>query len=352
MNRPQRTAPPTSAQRPYFLGVDVGGTGIKVGLVDDAGQTLEFATLETHESEGPEAAMRRVAELLDRFVSQLGLRREDVLGIGLGAPGPMDAATGMLIAPPQLPHWFDFNLRDCLAGLTGVPVAFINDANAAAFGEYWLGGGESANSMVLITLGTGVGGGILSDGQMIHGANSFGGEFGHLVVDSAEDARLCAWGGGRGQLEAYASASAVALRTRQRLDEGVASSLQELTAGQVTPLDVYRAALQGDWLSLEIIDETARWLGVGVTTIVHVVDPGVVVIGGAMTFGGRDCVIGRRFLAGVVEEFRRRTFDNVFRGTRIGFAKLGSDAGYLGAAGYARQRFGADSTAEAVRDSL
>ncbi len=351
MNRPQSTAPSTSPKRPYFLGVDVGGTGIKVGLVDDAGQTLDFAPLETHESEGPEAAMRRVAELLDRFVNRLGIRRDDVSGIGLGAPGPMDAATGMLIAPPQLPHWFDFNLRDCLAGLTGVPVAFINDANAAAFGEYWLGGGESARSMVLITLGTGVGGGILADGQMIHGTNSFGGEFGHLIVDSAADARLCAWGGGRGQLEAYASAAAVALRTRQRLDEGAASSLADLRR-ELTPLDVYRAALGGDWLSLEIIDEAARWLGVGVTTIVHVLDPGVVVIGGAMTFGGRDCAIGRRFLAGVAEEFRRRTFENVFRGTRIGFAKLGSDAGYLGAAGYARQRFSADSSAGSGRDSL
>jgi glucokinase len=107
---------------------------------------------------------------------------------------------------------------------------------------------------------------------------------------------------------------------------------------ELTTLDVYRAALDDDTLALEVIDEAARWLGIGITTIVHVLDPGVVVIGGAMTFGGQECSVGRRFLAAAVEEFRQHTFENVFRGTTIAFAKLGADAGYLGAAGYARQQ--------------
>jgi glucokinase len=327
----------SATRPPYFLGVDVGGTGIKIGLVDDDGTTLAYETLPTRESEGPTAAMRRVAAVLNQFISQLSIAPTDVAAIGIGAPGPMDLATGLLVQPPQLPNWWDFNLRDCLAELTRRPVSLNNDANAAAFGEYWLGSGKSASSMVLLTLGTGVGGGIISDGRLLNGANSFGGEFGHLMIDPSPEARLCAWGGGRGQFEAYASASAVAIRTRQRLDEGV-GGLLSLVDGEVTPLDVFHAAEQNDALALEIIDEAARWLGIGITTIVHVLDPGMVVIGGAMTFGGDQSSVGRRFLDRIRQEFRQHTFDNVFAGTSIDFAQLGADAGYLGAAGYARSQ--------------
>jgi glucokinase len=194
--------------------------------------------------------------------------------------------------------------------------------------------------MLLLTLGTGVGGGIIVDGELVNGANSFGGECGHIVVDPSPDARLCVWGGGRGQLEAYASASAVVARTQERLESGASSELRQCLIGsdqQLTAKRVYEAAERGDGLALEIVDETARWLGIGVTTFVHTLDPGSVVLGGAMNFGGESSAVGRRFLSGVVAEFQQRTFDNVFAGTKIGFASLGGDAGYLGAAGYARK---------------
>jgi glucokinase len=252
----------------------------------------------------------------------------------------MDLPRGLLVAPPQLPSWWDFPIRDAVAQLLDRPVSFLNDANAAAFGEFWLGSGRCDNSMVLLTLGTGVGGGIIIEGEMVNGTNSFGSECGHIVVNPAPDARLCVWGGGRGQLEAYASASAVVQRTRQLLTEGATSSLSGCLGGsdqELTAKRVYEAAASGDSLALEMVDETARWLGVGVTTLVHTLDPGSVVLGGAMNFGGSGSPIGNRFLQGVVEEFRSRTFDNVFAGTTIKFATLGADAGYLGAAGYARK---------------
>ena len=338
MNQPVSATPISEAKRPFFYGVDVGGTAIKVGLVDDAGRVLAFLSLPTDEPAGAQAAMQRVAAALTNFCDSLEINVREVSAVGLGAPGPMDLAAGTLVAPPQLPSWWGVNLRDVLAELTGLPVAFTNDANAAAYGEYWLGTGEAADSMVLLTLGTGVGSGIILDGRLLGGANSFAGEVGHLVVDSSPHARLCAWGGGQGQFEAYASAAAVALRTRERLDAGAVSSLSG-RGEQVTALDVYQAARDEDALALEIVDETARWLGVGITTIVHVLDPGMVVIGGAMTFGGQNDAVGERFLAAAVAEFRRRKLENVFAGTTIGFAKLGADAGYLGAAGYARQRW-------------
>lgn len=337
MSQSVRITSKAAAQLPYFLGVDVGGTGIKIGLVDNIGNTLAFETLPTNEAEGPKAAMRRVAKILQQFVDHLSIDLADVAAIGLGAPGPMDLAAGILVEPPQLPSWWNFNIRDCLAELTQRPVSLNNDANAAAYGEFWLGSGKSASSMVLLTLGTGVGGGIISEGRLINGTNSFGGEFGHLMIDPSPTARLCAWGGGRGQFEAYASASAVAIRTRQRLSEGAVSSLSKVD-GEVTPLDVFHAAEKGDDLAIDIIEESARWLGIGITTIVHVLDPGMVVIGGAMTFGGAASPVGRHFLATMRQEFRQHTFDHVFEGTSIDFAALGADAGYLGAAGYARHQ--------------
>jgi glucokinase len=342
MSETPELIPIDKATKPLFWGVDIGGTGIKIGLVDDKGKTLAYEKLPTREPEGPTAAMQRVAAVLLDFDEQLGLGDGDVAGIGLGAPGPMDLPNGTLVAPPQLPTWWGYPIRDSLSRLAGLPVAFVNDANAAAYGEFWLGTGEKATSMVLLTLGTGVGGGIIVEGELVNGVNSFGSECGHIVVDPSPTAQLCAWGGGRGQLEAYASASGVVMRTRQRLTEGKSSSLSGLLGGgdnELTALRVYEAAVAGDALALEVVDDTARWLGIGITTLVHTMDPGVIVLGGAMDFGGPGTKVGERFLNAIREEFKRRTFENVYQGTTIEFAKLGPDAGYLGAAGYARKLF-------------
>ncbi len=329
----------SDAKAPLYWGVDVGGTSIKIGLVDDAGQTLFFDQLPTRESEGPTAAMQRCADLIQSVEKNLNVA-DQIARIGLGAPGPMDLPRGYLVAPPQLPSWWDFPIRQTLSDLLGHPVSFLNDANAAAYGEFWLGSGREESSMILLTLGTGVGGGVIVDGELVNGVNSFGSECGHIIVDSSDDAQLCTWGGGRGQLEAYASASGVVQRTRQRLTEGAESSLAGLLGGgnsELTAKKVYEAAIKNDALALEIIDETARWLGIGITTLVHTLDPGSIVLGGAMNFGGPDCPIGQHFLHRISEEFRVRTFENVFAGTTITFATLASDAGYLGVAGYARK---------------
>lgn len=337
--RPGSLTEPAGATPPYFWGIDVGGTGIKLGLVDDVGRTLAYESLPTREAEGPRAAVRRIAEVIAATESRLGLPQPS-RRCGIGAPGPMDLSTGDLIAPPQLPSWANFPLRDAVAEAADRPVSFLNDASAAAYGEYWLGGGRDAGSMVMLTLGTGVGGGIIIEGELVHGTNSFASECGHMIVDPHPTAELCGWGGGRGQLEAYASATGVVRRLRQRLAAGEASRLGGDDPESITAKRVYEAAVDGDDLANSVIDETAIWLGVGVATLVHVIDPGRIVLGGAMNFGGSHCPVGRRFLNGVVEEFRRRTFDNVFAGTQITFAELGSDAGYLGAAGYARREAG------------
>jgi glucokinase len=219
-----------------------------------------------------------------------------------------------------------------------MPVSYANDANAAAFGEFWVGTGKVHDSMVLLTLGTGVGGGVIIDNELIVGQNSFGGECGHMIIDPSPNARLCAWGGGRGHLEAYASASGVTARAREELRAGahsiLASDIEKITAKKI-----YEAAEQGDAWSLSFIEQTGGYLAIGITSMVHMVDPGLVVLGGAMNFGGPNSKTGQRFLESVRNGFRERTFQNVKAGTTIEFASLGADAGYIGAAGIARSDY-------------
>lgn len=328
------------AEAPFYWGIDVGGTGIKIGLVDSAGRTLAYEKIPTRESEGPEPAVEGIAQLTKRFESELGVAADQIPQIGLGAPGPMDLQRGYLVAPPQLPSWWNFPICEKISKALDRPVSFLNDANAAAYGEFWLGSGRDADSMALLTLGTGVGAGIIVHGQLVNGVNSFGSEVGHIIVDPSPTAQLCVWGGGRGHLEAYASASGVVQRTHQRLTEGAKSSLSGLLGGsdrELTAKKVYEAACDDDELALEIVDDTGKWLGTGITSLVHMVDPGMIVLGGAMNFGGPESPIGQRFLDRIRAEFKNRTFDNVFEGTTIKFAEMGPDAGYLGVAGYARK---------------
>ncbi len=334
----QPILPVVNAESPFYLGIDVGGTGIKIGVVDDEGKTLGFDAIPTEEPLGPSDAMQRVSASASALLASIGLSCKNIVRVGLGTPGSQDISKGMLIEPPNHPHWHHFPIVKCLEDAIGITVSFANDANAAAFGEFWVGTGKVYSSMVLLTLGTGVGGGIIIDNQLVVGHNSFGGECGHMIIDPRPDARLCVWGGGRGHLEAYASASAVAQRAKEELVAGAISSLQKEVETLTTKM-IYQAAILGDAFSLKIIDETADYLALGIATIVHTLDPGLIVLGGAMNFGGTQSPIGTRFLKRIEQTFRQRSFEYVANGTKIEFASLGGDAGYLGAAGIARMEF-------------
>ena len=282
--------------------------------------------------------MQRTHAAIEGLLQSQAVSWDVVAGVGLGTPGSMDIPNGMILEPPNMPHWRYFPLRDELGALCQKPMAFANDANAAAFGEYWIGGGREHDSMVMFTLGTGVGGGIILNGVSLDGKNSFGSELGHILIDHSDEARVCVWGGGQGQLEAYASAPAVVARMQEALDAGRTSSLVERIGSgeQLTTLMMAEEAEKGDELSLEIVLQTARFLGVGIVTVVHTVDPGSVILGGAMDFGGHETEVGRRFLAAIRHEFHERAYHVVRDVTEIDFAQLGGDAGYIGAAGLAR----------------
>jgi len=332
--------PADQARRPLFVGVDVGGTSIKIGLVDDDGRTVSQSQIATQEQRGAADAVARIHARIDNALHTAGVGWDEVATIGLGTPGSMDIPKGLILEPPNMPHWRDFPIRDRLASLCQKPVSFANDANAAAFGEYWIGSGRDFGSMVMVTLGTGVGGGIILGGVSLDGEHSFGSELGHVMIDQREDARLCVWGGGRGQLEAYASASAVTARAQAALDAGGESAVTaRIEAGEeLSPLMLAEEANKGDAFSETIILETARHLSVGIVNVVHTVDPGIVIVGGAMNFGGNSWAIGRKFMARLREEFQSLAY-GVVQQTPIEYASLGSHAGYIGAAGIARAAY-------------
>ncbi|MCA9213775.1 MAG: ROK family protein, partial [Planctomycetales bacterium] len=191
----------TATTPPLFVGVDVGGTNIKFGLVDDVGKPLAKHHIPTQQEKGPEDAMQRCTDVMHRLVADAGFDFAEVAAVGLATPGTMDLDNGILLQPHNLPEWWEFPIRDCLRKLCKKPVEFANDANAAAFGEYWIGSGADYASIALFTLGTGVGGGVIVGDMTLVGEHSAGSELGHTVIDYNSTARLCGCGQ-RGHLEA------------------------------------------------------------------------------------------------------------------------------------------------------
>jgi glucokinase len=237
---------PAAAQPPLFLGIDVGGTNIKLGLVDDAGQTIGSLSIPTEQSRGAEDGCARIAQAVDQLVAQAGARRADVVRAGLVTPGPIDVPRGMVLRPGNIPGWWDFPIRERASHHLGVPVTFNNDANAAAYGEFWRGAGAKFESMILLTLGTGVGGGIIIGDMLIDGVHNCGGECGHILVDPSDDAPRDSLGKS-GSLESYCNASALVARVAAALAAGERSVLAELPQGtELTPLVIAKAAEEGD----------------------------------------------------------------------------------------------------------
>lgn len=334
---PPKIIPIQAAKPPYYVGLDVGGTNIKIGLVDDAGQTLAYHTMPTEQDKGAEDACGRMGRVFADLIVQAGIAKSDVARAGIATPGPMDVRAGMILRPGNLPGWWDFPIRERLTAHLNLPVTFANDANAAAYGEFWLGAGAGCDSLVLLTLGTGIGGGIIVRDTLVDGAHSCGGECGHILVNPAKDAWQDSLGKS-GSLEAYACAGAVVRRATDALGASEASSLarRHRTGEPITPIMVAEEATRGDALARNAVMETAYWLALGIVTFVHTIDPDAVVLGGAMNFGGPTSPLGREFLQKISDEVRPRLLEPLRDALKIEFATLGGDAGYIGAAGLAR----------------
>ncbi|MDX1945285.1 MAG: ROK family protein [Pirellulaceae bacterium] len=334
---PTLTTTAVAARRPLFLGFDVGGTNIKLGVVDDQGHSVAHTKIPTREEQGPREAVRRAKVAVEEMLAGIGLGMHDLAAIGLATPGTMDIPRGMFLQPHNLPHWHYFPIKQEVADVFGLPTTYANDANAAAYGEFWVGTGQKFHSIVLLTLGTGVGGGIIIGDLSVDGENSHGSECGHIIVDNSPTARMCGCGQ-PGHLEAYCSATALVKRTHELLAGGRASSLtgRITDATPLTALMISQEADRGDALASEVIFELGTWLGLGCVTLMHTIDPGAMILGGAVNFGGTKDPIGNRFIEHVRSVVRKHAFPILAQRTVIEFADLGGDAGYIGAAGIAR----------------
>lgn len=330
----------TEEDRPYFIGVDLGGTSVTIGILDYAGHSREPVQIPTMGEKGPDNAMKRIAETIDELLQKTKIDRSSIARVGLATPGTMDIEAGMLLCPSNLPSWHNYPIRKSLTDKCGFPVTYAHDASAAAFGEYWLGAGKEEAGLVIMTLGTGIGCGIILHGRVWDGIHCHGGECGHLLIDTSENARWCNCGQ-QGHLEAYASATGVIKRTMEMVQAGLNTSLSQrvhsVEQRAEIPKILYEEASDGDPLAIKIVDDTALYIAYGLVSLVHTIDPSCILLGGAMTFGGKKTNLGKKFIKTIQHEFQKRTFRHLAETIRIDYAELGPDAGYIGACGLARQ---------------
>lgn len=298
----------------YYIGVDVGGTTIKMGLFSDTGELLEKWEIPTRLDNHGENILPDVVESMEQKRAERG---GNIRGIGVGIPGPV-TDDGVVLKCANL-GWDVFSVKNTLAGLTGVGnVKVGNDANIAALGEMWKGGGRGYDSIVMVTLGTGVGGGIIHKGKILTGSRGAGGEIGHMKVEM-EETETCGCGC-RGCLEQYASATGVVRLAKKYMRE------DSCLAGkrQITAKMVFDGAKAGDEYCLEIVEKFGRYLGVALSNVAHVADPEAFVIGGGVSKAGQ-------IILDVVQKYYDENSMYALKNKDFHLAELGNDAGIYGA---------------------
>ncbi|QDU61090.1 Glucokinase [Planctomycetes bacterium Pan216] len=321
------------AIRPFYLGIDIRGASAHAGVVDDTGKAIGSVANPTHAERGSEQGVLQICRTAREAVMASALTLDDIEAVGICCRGPLDLTEQILLSPPNLPGWLNLPLPQLVGEQLGVRAVLQNDANAVAFAEHWVGAGQGANSLALFTLGSSIGCGILLRGQLLEGAHSHAGEAGHLRIALEQPRRNTT--GLFGSLEAYASATAMVDRTREALVAGESSELLDATdrGEKLTAAFIFERATAGDALCERIVDETAFYLAVGAVNVMHLVDPEVVLFSGAMTDAGPG------FLEKIRSCVRENALPILADATRIDYASLGSDAGFIGAAGCARKIF-------------
>ncbi len=313
----------------YVVGVDLGGTNIVVGTVaEDGSQILGVRSEATRPEEGADAVVSRIVRLARESIAEAGqvggVRADRISGVGIGSPGPLDRKRGVVIVTPNL-GWKNFPLRQRVGEALGLPATLDNDANCAVFGEWWVGAGRGSRHLVGITIGTGIGGGIVIDGQLYHGAADTAGEIGHTTIDSTGRRCKC---GNYGCLEAYTSGPNIAARAVEGIEAGAVTRLPDYVGGdlaRITAQTVYEAAHDGDEYALEVVRDTAKILGAGVANLLNIFNPDTVVILGGVTLAGDKLFTPLR------AEVSRRAFKPAVESCRIVPGALPGTAGVWGA---------------------
>lgn len=330
----------TSAKEQYIVGVDLGGTNIVAGaMTADGSRHLAMRSIPTNSFVGDEGVADRIVGLVEGVIldsmEQTDCARRDFIGIGVGAPGPLDRERGIVLVAPNL-GWKDFPLAQRIQKRLNLPTTLDNDANCATFGEWWQGAARGGRNVVGITIGTGIGGGLIINGALYHGSSDMAGEIGHTTIDL--NGRHCKCGN-YGCLEAYASAPAIATRAREVLvrEEGESAipAMVEGNFDNITARIVYDAAKLGDPIASEIVRDTARYLGAGVANLLNIFNPDIVVLAGGVAEAGDALFVPLR------AEVRRRAFSPAVNAMKIVPGSLPGTAGVVGAvASFKQQHLG------------
>ncbi len=303
----------------YCFGVDLGGTTVKLGLFEESGTLIDKWEIVTNTKNEGEAILPDISKTISDKMEERNIEKMDVIGVGMGVPAPV-TAEGTVKGSANL-GWKYKEVKKEMESLLGFKVSVGNDANVAALGEMWKGGGSGEKNMIMVTLGTGVGGGIIFDGHIAIGNNGAGGEIGHICVNY-EETEVCGCGN-RGCLEQYASATGIVRLAKKKLETEIRPT--KLTKETVTAKDVFDSVKEGDPVAKEIAEEFGQYLGYALANICTLLDPAVIVIGGGVSKAGE-----------VLLEFVEKAFqERVFfanKNVKFALAKLGNDAGIYGAA--------------------
>ncbi len=308
------------------VAVDLGGTQIKAGIFDFEGNLFKSIKVPTQSRLGKEKVLSNLVSVIKELFTK------DTVALGIAVASPLDPKEGVLYYPPNLPGFGIFNLKKFLGSFFDVPIFIDNDANLYAYGEWWKGAGQSSRVMLCVTVGTGIGGGLIYDGNIWHGAHGLGAEFGHITVDPEGPFCNC---GNRGCLEAMASSYFLVDYVRKRLKEGAASKLASFR-DKLEPKLIYEVALKGDNLAKEAFQAVGKNLGIGLSSLINVFDPDVVVVGGGLSKAGM------LLLEQTKREINQRALKGIRDRIKVEIAVLGEFSAIYGAAYLAIKGIGGD----------
>ena len=311
----------------YSIGVDLGGTNIKFGVVSDSGEVLHKGMLSAQVNLGREAILSNLKQATEHSLAFAGRKRIRVNCIGVGSPGSVNLRTGRIEGScPNLPQMLGVNLKKWLSRRFDYPIQVDNDANLMALAEFKFGAAKGFEDVLCLTLGTGIGGGIILDGELFHGSSFAGAEFGHMTIN--HNGRKCNCGG-TGCLEMYASAPAMVKDAKSLMRKDRRSIMHRLVKedlDRLTTKVIFQAERGGDATASRVIDQACSYLGAGIASAVNLINPQVVVIGGGVSQGGLS------FIRRIEKEVKKRAFPSATKKLKVVKAKLGNDAGFIGAA--------------------
>lgn len=314
-------------KKKYVIGIDLGGTKTTTAIASLSGEIIEQTTIPTRAKEGEDAVMARIIESVEMVLETSGLPEDELLAIGIGSPGPLDADKGSIITTPNLP-FRDYSLTSPLAERFGVPAYLDNDGNVAAIGEWMFGAGKGYQNVIYLTVSTGVGGGAVLNGRPYHGSTSNALEIGHMTIEPSSPYQCNC--GNYGDVEALCSGTSISDRAKEAIDAGRPTILARHDT--ITTFEIYQAYREGDELSIELLHDAWDYLGIAVANLILVFDPDVIAIGGGVSRIGKD------MFERVKSSARRRCFDFMFDSVQIVPTGLSQDTGVIGAVALALVR--------------